>query len=108
MVKKHQDKLHFTVSITSDEQMKILNEKHRGIKHSTDVLSFEIKEKMPNGEWVGEIVVSKDYAKKQAQQLGHSFEEETAFLVAHGVMHLMGIHHEDEIKIQRSKCKVTV
>lgn len=95
MVKKHQDKLHFTVSITSDEQMKILNEKHRGIKHSTDVLSFEIKEKMPNGEWVGEIAISKNYAKKQAQDLGHSFEEEVAFLVAHGVMHLMGIHHEN-------------
>lgn len=88
------DELNFTVSITNDAQMKALNEKHRGISHSTDVLSFEIKEKLPNGEWVGEVVVSKDYAKKQAKQLGHSFEEEVAFLVAHGVMHLLGVHHE--------------
>lgn len=94
MVKKLQDKLHFTVSITNDKQMKKLNEKHRGIKHSTDVLSFEIKEKLPDGEWVGEVAVSKDYAKKQAKELGHSYEQEVAFLVAHGVMHLLGAHHE--------------
>ena len=87
-------KLHFTVSITNNEQMKKFNEKHRGIKHSTDVLSFEIKEKLPNGEWVGDIAVSRNYAKRQARELRHSFEEEVAFLVAHGVMHLMGIHHD--------------
>lgn len=76
--------------------MKALNEKHRGLKHSTDVLSFEIKEKLPDGEWVGEIAVSKNYAKKQAKKFKHSYEEEVAFLVAHGVMHLLGVHHEEE------------
>ena len=88
------EKLTFTVSITNDGQMKALNEKHLGIKHATDVLSFEIKEKTSQGEWVGEIAVSKNYAKKQARELGHSYEEEVAFLVAHGVMHLLGVHHE--------------
>lgn len=87
-------KLHFTVSITNDKQMEELNRKHRGVKYSTDVLSFEMKEKLPDGEWVGEVVVSKDFAKKQAEDLGHSYEEEVAFLVAHGVMHLMGVHHK--------------
>ena len=89
-------KLIFTVSITNDQQMKKLNEKHRGLKHSTDVLSFEIKEKMPSGEWVGEVAVSKEFALKQAKELKHSYEEEVAFLVAHGVMHLLGIHHPDD------------
>jgi probable rRNA maturation factor len=88
------NRLHFTVSITNDKQMERLNSKHRGIKHSTDVLSFELKEKLPNGQWVGEIVVSADFAKKQAKELGHSYEEEVAFLVSHGVMHLLGVHHE--------------
>lgn len=74
--------------------MEELNRKHRGVNHSTDVLSFEMKEKLPSGEWVGEVVVSKEYAKKQAKELGHSYEEEVAFLVAHGVMHLLGVHHE--------------
>lgn len=86
--------MNFTVSIVRDEQMKELNRKHRGLNHSTDVLSFELKEKLPGGEWVGEVVVSKDYAAKQAKRLGHSFEEEVAFLVAHGVMHLLGVNHE--------------
>lgn len=92
-VVRKKDRLVFTVAITSDGQMKKLNQKHRGIKHSTDVLSFEMKEKLPNGEWVGEIAVSSDSARKQAKELGHSYEEEVAFLVAHGVMHLLGIHH---------------
>lgn len=89
------DRLRFTVSITNDVQMKCLNEKHRGLKHTTDVLSFELKEKLPEGEWVGEIAVSKTLAKKQAKDLGHSYEQEVAFLVAHGVMHLLGVHHEE-------------
>ena len=92
----NKNKLHFTISITKDKQMAELNRKHRGINHSTDILSFEMKEKLPNGEWVGEVVVSKDYAQKQAEQLGHSYEEEVAFLVAHGVMHLLGVHHGEE------------
>lgn len=89
-------KLHFTVSLISDRQMKELNQKHRGIKHSTDVLSFELKEKLPDGQWLGEVVVSQDYARRQAKALGHAYEEEVAFLVAHGVMHLMGVHHGED------------
>lgn len=89
-------RLHFTVAIISDEQMKKLNQKHRGIRHATDVLSFELKEKLPNGQWVGEVVVAKDYATRQAKKLGHSYEEEVAFLVSHGVMHLLGIHHRGD------------
>lgn len=88
------NKLHFTASLVNDRQMKKLNLKHRGIKHSTDVLSFEMKEKLPGGEWVGEVVVDSGYARRQARQLKHSYEEEVAFLVAHGVMHLLGVHHE--------------
>lgn len=88
-------KLIFSVALTSDQEMKKLNAKHRGLKHATDVLSFEIKEKLPDGEWVGEVVVDKDYARRQARELKHSYEEEVAFLVAHGVMHLMGVHHRE-------------
>ena len=90
------DGLHFTISITDDKHMKELNRKHRGVNHSTDVLSFEMKEKLLNGEWVGEVIISKEYAEKQARQLGHSYEEEVAFLVAHGVMHLLGVHHDGQ------------
>lgn len=88
-------KLHFTVSLVNDRQMKKLNLKHRGLKHATDVLSFELKEKLPNGEWVGEVVVDKDSARRQARRFKHSYQEEVAFLVAHGVMHLLGVHHDE-------------
>ncbi len=108
-MERKRDQLLFTVSLINDEQMKKLNAKHRGIKHSTDVLSFEIKERLPKGEWLGEVVVSKNYAKRQARELRHSFEEEVAFLVAHGVMHLLGIHHKgDELQTQKSKLRIQI
>lgn len=94
---RDKEKLKFTVSITTDKQMKKLNYKHRGLNHPTDVLSFEIKEKLPGGQWVGEVVVGQAYARRQAKKLEHSYEEEVAFLVAHGVTHLMGIHHKEEV-----------
>ena len=92
-------KLHFTVSIVNDKQMQELNEKHRGLNHPTDVLSFELSESLPDGtKLMGDIVVDEDFAKRQAKELEHSVEEEIAFLVAHGTMHLMGVHHDDDEK----------
>ena len=77
--------------------MQELNKKHRGIDYPTDVLSFEISEKLPDGTRImGDIVVDGDYARRQAKELGHSVEEEIAFLVAHGAMHLMGVHHDED------------
>ena len=45
--------------------------------------------------YLGDVVVSKDQAERQAKEYGHSIEEEIAKLVEHGVLHLFGIHHED-------------
>lgn len=90
-------KLRFSVSLIDDNKMRELNLKHRGKDYSTDVLSFEVGDTLPDGTYfTGDILVSKEYAKKQAKELGHSFEEEVAFLVAHGALHLLGIHHEED------------
>lgn len=86
--------LHFTFSLITDKKMRALNKKHRGLGHTTDVLSFEAAQVLPSGiKLMGDIVVSKDQAAKQAKKLGYSLEEEIAFLVAHGALHLMGRHH---------------
>lgn len=70
--------------------------KHRGLDHPTDVLSFEMSQKLPDGTLLmGDIVVDREQAARQAKELGHSVEEEIAFLVAHGALHLMGVHHEE-------------
>ena len=85
-----------SVSITNDKEMKKLNKKYMGRDYPTDVLSFEIKEKQENGSfYLGDIVVNKDQAKRQAGKYGNDFEEEISELVAHGVLHLLGVHHPE-------------
>ncbi len=91
------DKIKTTVSIIDDEQIRLLNQKHRGQDYFTDVLSFEINEKDEHGHLVlGEIVINREQAARQAAELGHSTEEEIAFLTAHAMMHLQGIHHPED------------
>ena len=86
-----------SVSITNDKEMKKLNKKYMGRDYPTDVLSFEIKEKQEDGSfYLGDIVVNKDQAKRQAGEYGNDFEEEISELVAHGVLHLLGVHHSED------------
>lgn len=91
------ERISASIAIVSDEHMRELNAKHRGKDYATDVLSFTLNEPTPEGVFLmGEVVVNRDAAARQATELGHSVEEEIAFLVAHGVMHLQGIHHEHD------------
>jgi len=85
-----------TVSIVSGPEMKKLNKKYKGKNCPTDVLSFNLDEKLPNGDFVvGEIVINKDQARRQAKDYENRYEEEIAELVEHGVLHLLGVHHEE-------------
>lgn len=91
------DKVSASVSIVNDAQMQELNKKYRSTDYLTDVLSFTINEKTPEGEFLlGEIVINRDQAARQAKELGHSTEEEIAFLTAHAMMHLQGVHHDHD------------
>ena len=75
-------------------KLKKLNKKYMWRDYPTDVLSFEIKEKQEDGSfYLGDIVVNKDQAKRQAKKYENDFEEEISELVGHGVLHLLGIHH---------------
>ncbi len=92
-------KTHISVFITNDAEMKKLNKDHLGRDYPTDVLSFEIKEKLEDGSlYLGDIVVNKDQAKRQCKEYGNDLEEEISELVGHGVLHLLGIHHDGDGK----------
>ena len=74
-----------------------MNKKYMGRDYPTDVLSFEIREKQEDGSfYLGDIVVNKDQAKRQAGKYGNGFEEEISELVGHCVLHLLGIHHPED------------
>ena len=101
-----------SVTYTDDEGIKRLNSEFRGIDKATDVLSFPLTDFEGGDEppvdeqsvGLGDIVISLDRAKAQAEEFGHSFEREVAFLTVHSMLHLFGYDHvnsEEEDKEMR-------
>jgi probable rRNA maturation factor len=85
-----------SIKVSDDSETKSLNKKYRKKDCPTDVLSFNIDENADEGYYLGEIVVNKDQAMRQAPEYGNSLEEEIAQLVEHGMLHLLGVHHEGD------------
>ena len=92
-----------SVTFTDNEGIHALNKKFRGVDKPTDVLSFPLfdfegeTEEPPIDEVMsnlGDIVISLEKAREQAEEFGHSFERETAFLCVHSMLHLLGYDHE--------------
>lgn len=91
------DNTYISVSLTDDSEMQKLNKKHKGKDSPTDVLSFTLNEKTEDGRpYLGDVIVNKDQAQRQAKENGNTLEEEISELVAHGVLHLFGVHHEGD------------
>lgn len=92
-----------SITLTNDENIHALNKKFRGIDKSTDVLSFAFRESDEpeiiggsNVEILGDVIISLERAKIQAQEFGHSFLREIIFLEVHGLLHLLGYDHIDD------------
>lgn len=89
-----------------DAYIHTLNKEYRGKDCSTDVLSFALREQVgdepeiigdPFDEMLlGDIVISLETARRQAAEYGHNLEREVAFLLVHGMLHLLGHDHEEE------------
>ena len=107
------------VSITfcDNEKIRELNKKFRNIDRATDVLSFPLFDDeglggfVPNIDCIlGDIVISLQKARAQAEEFGHSYERETAFLAVHSVLHLLGYDHEtgeaDELDMRKRQSDV--
>ena len=86
-----------SLTFTDNAGIHALNKEYRGIDRPTDVLSFP-QINYGDGESaegaLGDIVLSLERAKEQAEEFGHSFERECAFLCVHSVLHLLGYDHE--------------
>jgi probable rRNA maturation factor len=108
-----------SVSFTDNAGIWELNKKFRGIDRPTDVLSFPLfdydgeSEEPPVDElmgMLGDIVLSLEQAKVQAEEYGHSFEREVAFLTVHSMLHLLGYDHEtgeeDEADMRRRQSEI--
>lgn len=99
------DGANLTVAFVRDRVIRELNGKFMGSDRATDVLSFPAEDERESAsgvhfigvsEHVGDIVVSTDTARRQANDAGHSFAREVDELVIHGVLHLCGYDHETD------------
>lgn len=88
----------FSLVLVSDRKIREINKQWRHKDAATDVLSFPLDLEPPPPPVpyeVGEIIVSLDRARDQADQYGHSFDRELAFLISHGILHVLGFDHEN-------------
>ncbi|MBN2327155.1 MAG: rRNA maturation RNase YbeY [Candidatus Omnitrophica bacterium] len=85
-----------SISFVSDSIIQDLNRRHRGQDRPTDVLSFSLREGEPVGQLfpLGDLVISVETAKRQAEFFGNRFDEEIKELLFHGFLHLLGHDHE--------------
>ena len=100
-------KFEVNVTVCDDETIREINNEHRGIDRPTDVLSFPFFEFDTPGVMtlLGDIIISRDTAYRQAEEYGHSPKREFCFLAAHSALHLLGYDHEtdDERELMEAK-----
>ena len=89
--------------ITSNSEIQSINSEYRNINKPTDVLSFPYEE-MPMSP-LGSIVISENFVKEKASELGHTVSDELALLFIHGLLHLLGYDHEVDSGEMREKEK---
>lgn len=99
------------VLVTNDQTIQVINNEYRKIDKATDVLSFPMFELKPGEKpesWdayidpetglvpLGDMAISLERAKAQAEEFGHSVKREVGYLTIHSVLHLLGYDHVDE------------
>jgi probable rRNA maturation factor len=85
-----------SVLLTDDAEIHRLNREHRQKDKPTDVLAFAMDESVPDPAGIlGDVVISLDTADRQALARRRPLIEEVRFLLAHGVLHLVGYDHAE-------------
>lgn len=104
------------ITLVDDAAMRSLNETYRGIKRTTDVLSFSQHERdfqglnaaiaLPfNTYLLGDIVISINAAQRNSQRYKNSLKEEIQKLIVHGTLHLLGYDHKKKKDAEKMKKK---
>ena len=94
-----------SISFVDNKYIHKINKKYRDVDRDTDVISFAFLDDDENRDNtlhskgivpLGDIYISVDKAKEQAENYGHSLERELSFLYVHGLLHLLGYDHQNE------------
>jgi len=103
-------KTHVDIMLTDNAHIHEINREQRGVDRHTDVLSFPMNQLIPEAfdadmcEYdpasgrilLGDMVISLEQCRAQAEEFGHSDEREICYLAVHSVLHLLGYDHLDE------------
>ncbi|AZU63371.1 rRNA maturation RNase YbeY [Neobacillus mesonae] len=102
---KIEDHSELSVTYVSNQKIQEINREYRDKDAPTDVISFAMEE-LGEGEVelvgadlprvLGDIIISVQKAREQAEEYGHAFERELGFLAVHGFLHLLGYDHMTE------------
>lgn len=98
-----------SVAFVANHVIRQLNSRYRKKNSATDVLSFaerdtKLSSSLNKEKYLGEIIISYPYAKRQAREHKHSIDKELMVLITHGFLHLVGNDHlnkKDEQKMKR-------
>ncbi len=108
--KEKLENVSFNLIIVDNKYIHELNRTYRNIDRETDVITFALEDEdtiiIPDEERIlGDIYISIDKAKQQAEEYGHSLLRELSFLAVHGFYHLLGYDHQtkEEEKIMFTK-----
>ncbi len=99
-----------SILLVTDKEIQELNHKYRSYDSATDVLAFSMKEGdygNINPNLLGDVVISVETCQRQAVERDDIFENEFAFLLIHGILHLAGYDHikKKEASIMEEKTR---
>lgn len=96
--------IYISIACVSEEKIAELNGLYRGIKKVTDVLSFgeyERREDFDNEKrspiFLGEIFLCPTFIENASKEDNVTFEREMIYILSHGILHLIGFDHEEEM-----------
>lgn len=84
-----------SVAFVSNRTIARLNREHLGRSGPTDVIAFGFGPTGPHGAVVGDVYIAPDVARRNAKEFGAGVREETARLVVHGTLHVLGRDHPE-------------
>ena len=92
--------------ILDDNKMKKLNHQFRNKNKTTNVLSFPSDDiSIRHTKNIGDIAISLEYVEREAKEEGKTFEDHMIHMLAHGVYHILGYDHEDDISAEVMESK---
>jgi rRNA maturation RNase YbeY len=103
-----QERAELSIALLDDAAGAALNQRWRGRRGATDVLSFSLREgphARRRGALLGDVVIAVGVAERQAAERGHDLEAECRRLLVHGVLHLLGYDHVRPDQARRMRAK---